>query len=120
MIIVSNAVCLLMIAAGVFDKLSGFLSALGIVMMGFIALAIADFYLVRRGRPRSGDAEAVDWAGVGTLVVASAIGYALSATGVFPFGFVTSTVLVLIGYPLVRLLLPAREPAPSPATVSAG
>jgi len=66
MILLSNAVCLVMIAAGVFDKLSGFLSVLGIVMMGFIALAIADFYLVRPSQPRTGEAEPVNWAGVAT------------------------------------------------------
>jgi len=53
------------------------------------------------------------------VVVASAVGYVLSATGVFPFGFVTSTVLALLVYPAVRLrLLPARTPV-TPISVAA-
>lgn len=105
MIIVTNVICLLMIAANVFGKLSGFLSVLGIVIIGFIALSVADFYIVGRGRRRSLEAavEPVNWAGLITLVVASVVAYALQASGVFPFGFVTSTVIVLVVYPVVRL-----------------
>ncbi|GAA5176279.1 cytosine permease [Pseudonocardia eucalypti] len=115
MILVANAICLLMIAAGVFEKLSGFLSVLGIVIIGFIALAIADFYLVSRWRPRPPGVEVVNWAGVGTLAFASVVAYLLAETGVFPFGFVASTVIVLVVYPLVRLRFGPRPGAEEPA-----
>jgi cytosine permease len=46
-----------MIAANVFGKLSGVLNVLGIVVMGFIAPAIADFYIVSRSRPRDTSVE---------------------------------------------------------------
>ena len=118
MILISNVICLLMIAANVFEKLSGFLSVLGIVIIGFIALAIADFYIVSRFRPRTGTVEQVNWAGVLSLAFASVVAYLLSETGVFPFGFVASTVIVLLVYPVVRLKMTGRqlpaEPAPAP------
>ncbi len=103
MILLANVICLLMIAAGVFDKLSGFLSVLGIVVIGFISLAVADFYIVGRGKRRElGEVETVNWAGVLALVFASVVAYALVRGGVFPFGFITSTVLVLVVYPVLR------------------
>ncbi|MBO0878746.1 MAG: hypothetical protein J2P19_35750, partial [Pseudonocardia sp.] len=101
-------------------KLSGFLSVLGIVIIGFIALAIADFYIVARFRPRSGSGvEVVNWAGVLTLAFASVVAYVLSETGVFPFGFIASTVIVLLLYPVVRLkwLTPSANARPVKATV---
>lgn len=122
MIMLTQVVCLIMIAAGVFNKLSGFISVLGIVVVGFIALAVADFYLVGRGRRTElAEVESVDWAGVLTLAFASIVAYLLVESGVFPFGFVTSTVLVLVAYPVVRLKLikpraRAVEPEPAVAT----
>lgn len=120
MILVSNLICLVMIAANVFEKLSGFLSVLGIVIIGFIALAIADFYIVARFRPRVGsEVELVNWAGVLTLAFASVVAYVLSETGVFPFGFIASTVIVLLLYPVVRLkfLTPSASAQPVNAAV---
>ncbi|MGW4489502.1 purine-cytosine permease family protein [Amycolatopsis sp. NPDC004368] len=119
MILITNALCLVMIAANVFDQLSSFLNVLGIVVIGFIALAVADFYIVRRFRPRSGEPEPVNWAGVGSLVGASVVAYILSETGVFPFGFLASTVIVLIAYPLVRLTTSKAVPASEPLAKAA-
>ena len=116
MILLSNAICLLMIASNVFEKLAGFLSVLGIVLVGFIALVIADYYIVARRQPRPVEVEPVNWAGVLTLAGASIVAYLLSETGVFPFGFVASTVLVLLVYPVVRLRLLKRPRQPSPVT----
>ena len=47
----------------------------------------------------------MNWAGVLTLVVASAVAYTLYRTDVFQYGFVASAVLVVLVYPLVRLTL---------------
>ncbi|MBB4683877.1 purine-cytosine permease family protein [Amycolatopsis jiangsuensis] len=103
MILVANAVCLLLIAAGVFSHLSGFISVLGMIMMGIIATAIADYYVVARRERRSRDlVEPVNWAGVVTVATASLVSYVLSETGVFPFGFLSATVLCLVLYPLAR------------------
>jgi cytosine permease len=103
MILLANAVCLALIAANVFGNLAGFLTVLGMVMMGFIALAIADFYLVSKGRRRGLDpVEPVNLAGVLTLVIAVAVAYTLAEMGVFRFGFLTSTVLTLVLYPPMR------------------
>lgn len=123
MILVTNVICLLMIAANVFGQLSGFLSVLGIVIVGFIALAIADYYVVARSRRRAAaDVETVNWAGVLSLAFASVVAYLLSETGVFPFGFVTSTVIVLLVYPVVRMKLvkPRVGVEPAPAVVESG
>jgi cytosine permease len=105
MIVLANAVCLAMIALNVFEQLSTFISQLGVVIIGFIALAIADFYIVRRLRGPAAEVENVNWAGLLSLAAASAIAYTLSQTGVFQFGFVASAVLVLLIYPPVRLYL---------------
>lgn len=114
MIIAANVICLLMIAANVFEQLAGFLSMLGIVIVGFIALAIADFYIVRRSRRRPvSEVESVNWAGLLTLAFASVVAYVLSETGVFPFGFVASAVIVVLVYPLVRLRLIKPGPTES-------
>ncbi|NKQ51722.1 hypothetical protein HFP15_02365 [Amycolatopsis sp. K13G38] len=103
MILLANAVCLLLIAAGVFNHLSGFISVLGMIMMGIIATAIADYYLVSTREPRDpGAVEPVNWAGVVTVAVSSVVAYVLSETGAFPFGFLSATVLCLILYPIVR------------------
>lgn len=104
MIILANAICLLLIALNVFGKLSQVLSDLGIVMMGFIALAIADYYIVRRrAQDKLADGvERVNWAGLITLAGASVIAYILQSTKVFSFGFVAATVIVLVVYPPLR------------------
>ncbi|WP_156935191.1 purine-cytosine permease family protein [Pseudonocardia spinosispora] len=111
MILLANAICLLMIASNVFEKLAGFLAVLGIVIVGFIALVVADYYIVARRAPRPAQVEQVNWAGVLTLAGASVVAYVLSETGVFPFGFIASTVLVLVVYPVVRLWT-VGHPAP--------
>jgi purine-cytosine permease-like protein len=107
MIVLSNAICLVMIAADVFGRLSGVLNVLGMVVMAFIALAIADFYIVARSRPRdtSAEVEPVNWAGVSTLVVASAVAYALYRTGVFQYGFLASAVITVLLYPPLRTMV---------------
>lgn len=107
MIVLSNAICLVMIAADVFGRLSGVLNVLGMVVMAFIALAIADFYIVARSRPRdtSAEVEPVNWAGVSTLVVASAVAYTLYRTDVFQYGFLASAVITVLLYPPLRMMV---------------
>ncbi len=118
-VVVANAICLVMIAANVFGKLSGVLNVLGIVVMGFIALAIADFYIVSRSRQRdmSAEVEPVNWAGVLSLAVASTVAYVLYRTDVFQYGFVASAVLVVLIYPPLRLMVlkPAARGLAAPA-----
>ncbi|HEX4788767.1 MAG TPA: hypothetical protein VH372_09920 [Actinospica sp.] len=107
MIVLANAICLVMIAADVFGRLSGVLNVLGMVVMAFIALAIADFYIVTRSRARdtSAEVEPVNWAGVSTLVLASAVAYALYRTGVFQYGFLASAVITVVLYPPLRTMV---------------
>jgi cytosine permease len=122
MIVLSNAICLAMIAADVFGRLSGLLNVLGMVVMAFIALAIADFYIVARCRARdtSAEVEAVNWAGVVTLILASGIAYVLYRTGVFQYGFLASAVIAVAVYPPLRMTvlrptardIESRVPAP--------
>jgi cytosine permease len=118
MIVLSNAICLVMIAADVFGRLSGVLNVLGMVVMAFIALAIADFYIVARSRPRdtSAEVEPVNWAGVSTLVVASAVAYTLYRTDVFQYGFLASAVITVLLYPPLRtmVLKPTVRPIEAP------
>jgi cytosine permease len=104
MIIATNVICLVLIALNVFGKLATVVSDLGIVVIGFIALSIADYYIVRRraGDKRDAGVERVNWAGVLTLVFASVLAYILQTTGVFSFGFVAATIIVLVVYPPVR------------------
>jgi cytosine permease len=104
MIIAANIICLILIALNVFGRLSTVISDLGIVIIGFIALSIADYYIVRRGTVAKRDAgvERINWAGLLTLVFASVVSYILQTTGVFSFGFVAATIIVLVVYPPVR------------------
>ncbi|HEX6448294.1 MAG TPA: hypothetical protein VF060_02415 [Trebonia sp.] len=104
MIIATNIICLILIALNVFGKLATVVSDLGIVIIGFIALSIADYYIVRRGAAVKQDAavERVNWAGLLTLVFASVVAYILQVSGVFHFGFVAATIMVLAVYPPMR------------------
>lgn len=107
MIIATNVICLILIALNVFGQLATVVSDIGIVIIGFIALSIADYYIVRRGAKAKRDAgvERVNWAGLLTLVVGSVVAYILQTTGVFSFGFLAATVIMLVVYPVVRTRL---------------
>jgi cytosine permease len=126
MIVLSNAICLVMIAANVFGKLSGVLNVLGMVVMAFIALAIADFYIVSRSRARdtSATVEPVNWAGVITLIIASTGAYVLYRTGAFQYGFLASAVITVVLYPPLRVMVlkptvrALAAPAPAREAVS--
>jgi cytosine permease len=126
MIVLSNAICLVMIAANVFGKLSGVLNVLGMVVMAFIALAIADFYIVNRSQVRdtSAEVEPVNWAGVLTLIIASTVAYVLYRTGAFQYGFLASAVITVVLYPPLRTMVlkptarALETPAPTREAVS--
>ncbi|MEO6825713.1 MAG: cytosine permease [Microbacteriaceae bacterium] len=103
-VIVGNIIALLMIAGNILGLLSSFLGILGVSTTALAAVIIADFFIVRKRRPAlATENEAINWAGVISVIVAAVTGSVLSETGVTPLGFVVSLVIVLVLYPILRL-----------------
>jgi len=118
-VIVGNVIALLMIAGNILGLLSSFLGILGVSTTALAAVIIADYFIVRkRHAALQTETEAVNWAGVISVVVAAVTGSVLSETGITPLGFVVSLVIVLVLYPILRLYV-LRAPALSASTDSA-
>lgn len=107
MVVVGNVIALLMIAAGILDEFNTYLSYLGAMTLAMAGVMIADYYVVRRGSvDGSHRIEKWNWAGVTTLVVAAAIGIWLMEAEIVTLGFLVSLVVAVVGYPLLRSVLP--------------
>lgn len=108
MVVVGNIIALVMIGAGILGAFATYLAYLGCMTLAMAGIMIADYYDIRRGRydASSHRVENWNWAGVITLVGASATGVVLIATGIFPLGFLVSFGLAVIAYPVLRRLLP--------------
>ena len=103
MVVLGNAIGLVMVFAGILDVLNTWLGILGVITTSLIGVIIADFYLVRRRvRADPQRAEAVNWAGVTSVAVASVLGETLQESDVFSLGFVISFFAGLIVYPMLR------------------
>ncbi|MCY0897532.1 MAG: hypothetical protein OWU33_01125 [Firmicutes bacterium] len=104
MVILGNIIALLMIAGGILGLIDSWLNILGIMTTAFAAVMIADYYIVRRRTLADhSQVEAVNVAGVVSVVVAVVLAAVLESLHVFPLGFLTSLIIVLIAYPLLRL-----------------
>jgi cytosine permease len=118
MVILGNLIGLAMIALSILDKVLAWLGILSIITTGFAALMVADYYLVRpRIEMEHAEVDAVNWAGVITIVVASVVSYVLQDRHIFRLGFLLALVITLILYPLLRVTilrpgtLTSRKPA---------
>lgn len=107
MVVVGNLIALLMISGGILGKFTEYLAYLGCMTLAMCGVMIADYYLVRGRRFEPGQrVEMWNWAGVGTLVATAALGATLIATDVYSLGFLVSFVTAVVGYPLLRRVLP--------------
>lgn len=103
MVVLGNIIALLMIGAGILQHFSSYLGYLGAMTLSFVGVMIADFYWVRRGERADARAENVNWAGIVSVMLASAAGIWLIATGVMPLGFMVSLAIAFALYPGLRL-----------------
>ncbi|MHB1638453.1 MAG: purine-cytosine permease family protein [Candidatus Dormibacteria bacterium] len=102
-VIIGNIIALVMIAGNILGLLMTFLGILGVSTTTFAGVIIADYFIVRRRHiALAHETEALNWAGIISVVVAAVIGSVLFQTGVTPLGFAVSLVVVLILYPILR------------------
>lgn len=102
-VIAGNVVALLMIAGNILGLLASFLGVLGVSTTALAGVIIADYFIVRKRKPAIGnETEAVNWAGVVSVVLAAVVGSVLSETRITPLGFLVSLVIVLGLYPILR------------------
>lgn len=102
-VIAGNVVALLMISGNILGLLASFLGVLGVSTTALAGVIIADYFIVRKRKPAIGnETEAVNWAGVVSVVLAAVVGSVLSETRITPLGFLVSLVIVLGLYPILR------------------
>ena len=103
MVIVGNIIALLFAAGGILGLISSWLNILGIITTAFVAVMLADYYIVRHRQLADHDqVESINIAGVVSVIVGVILAVVLESTHVFPLGFLTSLIVVLVGYPLLR------------------
>lgn len=103
MVVVGNVIALLMVAGNILGLIASYLGILGVTTTALAGVIIADYFIVRRRQVADpGETEAVNWAGVISVVGAAVLGGVLQETGVTSLGFVVALVVVLIAYPALR------------------
>jgi purine-cytosine permease-like protein len=114
LVVVANGVGLAMVAGGVLTQIEHWINALGTVTTACAAVMIADYYVVRRRTPVARDAiDDINWAGVATVSVASAMAIVLETLAIVRLGFLLALVLVLAFYPPLRRRTLRRGAAPT-------
>lgn len=111
MVVLANILGLLMIAGDILGLVNRYLGILGVTTTALAGVIIADYYIVRRRRPAK-TLEAVNWAGVVSVVVSSVTGGVLAETRVTSLGFLVTLALVLVLYPLLRRFVLTGPPQP--------
>ena len=120
-VVVANAIGLLFILGGILDQVNAFMSFGSILTISWCVLLVTDYYLVRgrlhigsRGLPLD-QVESVNWRGVATIAVVSAVNGVLYATGAVAVPFVTTAPMTAALYValswLARGRVRARESA---------
>ncbi len=103
MVVVGNVIGLVMVAGDILGLINSYLGILGVTTMALAGVIVADFFIVRRGHKAEADQlEAVNWAGVISVLAAAGTGGALQETDVTQLGFLISLAMVLVLYPLLR------------------
>lgn len=102
-VILANVIALLMITLNIIGFVANYLGWLGVLTTCVATIVIVDYYIVRKVTHRDVDSslrESVNWAGVITLIVASVVAL---TTSIIPIDFITSSLLSIILYPLLRI-----------------
>jgi len=106
MVVVANLIGLVMVAGDILGQISSYLGILGVTTTALASVIIADYFIVRRRQVAAlEDLEAVNWAGVISVVAAAVVGGTLQHTGVTELGFLVALVIVLVLYPLLRRVI---------------
>ena len=92
------------ILGGILDQVNAFMSFGSILTISWCVLLVTDYYLVRgpmrigsRGLPLD-QVESVNWRGVATIAVVSAVNGVLYATGAVAVPFVTTAPMTCLLY----------------------
>ena len=103
MVVLSNIIGLLMIAGNILGLINSWLTVLGVITTCLAVVMVADYFIVQRKSRQQVQSmgEAINWAGVITVVLGSILAMVLQNG--LPIPFVTSTVISLILYPLLRI-----------------
>ena len=108
MVILTNVIALVMIAAGILTTFATYLAYIGCWTYALCSVMIADYFFVRPPEELNRDrVENWNWAGIITLIGSALVGMTLMGTGWFSLGFLVSGVLALGVYPLLRKCLPS-------------
>ncbi len=103
MVILGNIIALLMISGGILGLIASWLNILGVITTAFAGVMIADYYIVRKKECADHTkVEAVNVAGVTTIIISVVVAVLLENAHVFSLGFLTALVVVLVAYPVLR------------------
>lgn len=105
-VMLANVIGLLMLYGHILALVNAWITILGVLTTAFAGVIVADYFIVR---PRLGNSmaatdEAVNWAGVITVIAAVVLSHEV-LNHVVPIEFFATLLICLIGYPLLRLTL---------------
>lgn len=112
-VLLANAIGLIMLYGKLLALVNSWITILGVLTTSLAGVIAADYFLLGRAAPVSpapaGAREAINWAGVVTIVVGTGLAhYVLQHT--IRIEFFTSLLASLILYPLLRLTVFRRRP----------
>ena len=105
-VVIANVLALLMIYVDILGLVESWLDALGVLTTCMATIIIVDNYFVRKKLQLGASdnrTEAVNIAGILTLVLSASTALYLSTAGIFPIPFLASTSISLIMYPVLRM-----------------
>lgn len=103
-VVLANLLSLALLGGELLSWFNAFLETLGILTTCFAAVIVADYFLVRRQQGVATTLEAVNRAGMVTIVVAFMLAQYVFAN-VMPIKSITAIVTALVLYPLLRLFV---------------
>lgn len=107
-VIMANAIALVFIFGGILSAVNNFLTLGSVLTASWAVLMVMDYYVVRRAHrgdkriTRLDQIEAVNWAGVLTVVVSTGVSMALFGTGHLGVPFLLAVPMTIVLYPLLR------------------
>ena len=103
MVILANIIGILMVVGNILGLIQSWLTVLGVITTCLAVTMVADFFIVQKQSLSLDDriGELVNWAGVITVVLGSTA--AMLMQKIIPIPFVTSTIISVILYPILRI-----------------
>lgn len=106
-VVLANVIGIGMLYGSILEAVNSYITALGVITTAFASVVVLDYYVVSgrlaaRHGIQAGDTEAINWAGVTTVIGASALSHLLPSAYV-PVPFVATFVLCAVFYPTLRL-----------------